>query len=165
MSAIAAGAGVAGAIGSSLTALLAQNAQRQRVDKDGASAGAISGAGTNGGGFATHIAEALKAVGITDPAKVQDLQSQIQAAIKDASKNGKPSRQAIKDAVNGVLKQNGIDPTKFEAALQSQSAKARGAGGHHHHKGGDKTVADPAADPTRASNLALDPGSLVDIAA
>jgi hypothetical protein len=149
-------------VGSSLHALLAQQNQRQRIDGD------RGGQGPGGAQFASRFAAAAKAVGV-NPGKVSDLQSQVQAAIKDASKNGPPSQQAVRDAVNGVLKQNGIDPAKFEAALQSQ-----GAGTRHHHRVGGASHAKTSRDGATSASQTLvgslnaqetGTGSLLDVAA
>lgn len=80
--------------------------------------------------FKSRVEDAAKAVGV-DPAKIPDLVKQIQDAVEQArssvGSSGDP-RSAIRDAVDGVLKQNGIDPAKFRSALE----KSGRAHGHHH---------------------------------
>ena len=77
----------------------------------------------HGGG--KEVASALQSLGI-DTTKAADIQKQIDAAVKAAQQNGASAtsgsdpRAAIKDAIDGALKQNGIDPLKFEAAIRSQ---------------------------------------------
>jgi hypothetical protein len=83
----------------------------------------------------SEFASALQSAGV-DSSKVGDIQSQIDAAIQSVRQNGGSSgtdqRTAIKDAVDGVLQKNGVDVSKFDAALKAQHA------GHAHrgHKGG-----------------------------
>ncbi|MGH7241970.1 MAG: hypothetical protein ACREJD_00955 [Phycisphaerales bacterium] len=85
--------------------------------------------------------QALLAGG-ADSSQVQTIQSQIQQAIADAVRSGgttnsqRPNPSTIKDAVDGVLKANGIDVTKFSASLDASKAangsqKAHRHGGHH----------------------------------
>ena len=85
---------------------------------------------------------ALSALGV-DPSKASTIQSQIQQAIKDASSNSTSDsptdrRTAVQQAIDGVLKNNGIDPAQFKSQLQAQFQKT-GAGRHHHHHGGSST--------------------------
>lgn len=78
---------------------------------------------------------ALKAAG-ADPNKVQDIEKQIEdviASAKDNQTGSTDSRTAIRQAVADVLKQNGIDPAKFEQQLRAGHAGHRG---HHHRAGG-----------------------------
>jgi len=89
---------------------------------------------------------ALKEVGV-DPSKVPDIRSQIDAAVQAAlkSSSGTPGqdRQAVAAAVDGVLKQNGIDPMKFRTEMKSLEKNEHGHKGHRHHRGAGKT--DPNA--------------------
>jgi hypothetical protein len=85
----------------------------------------------------SDFASALQSAGV-DPSKVGDIQSQIDAAVQSVRQDGSTStsgtdqRAAIKQAVDGVLQQNGVDVTKFDAALKAQHA------GHAHRGGGAK---------------------------
>ena len=104
---------------------------------------------------------ALTAAG-ADPSKLPDLEKQIQAAVQSSRKNSDGTsdpKTAVGDAVNSVLKQNGLDPAKFDAQMASQRA------GHHHRRhgagGASSTGAStptaqllqPAADPDAAVNV------------
>jgi hypothetical protein len=119
-------------------------------------------------GFEAGIDAAAKAAGL-DSTQVsqlhQDIRSAVQSALKaDPSLKG----QSVKEAVDGVLKKYGIDPSK----LQSQ----RGAGKMRHHGGSKapKSTTDPddsdapqnATDQAVATLLkGLPSGSLVNVAA
>jgi hypothetical protein len=108
-------------IGSDPQALLAQRLQSLRVNQDSADHAAQREA---------EFESALKAAG-ADPAKLPDLEKQIQDAVQSAQQSASgstDSRTAVRDAINNVLKQNGIDPAKFEAQM-----KAQHTGGHRHH--------------------------------
>ncbi|MFO0786088.1 MAG: hypothetical protein U0573_07050 [Phycisphaerales bacterium] len=98
--------------------------------------------------------------GGADPSQVQTIQSQIQQAIADAVKNGgsqRPDTSTIKNAVDGVLKANGVDTAKFQASIDA-SHKAGGAkhkGGHHRH-GGSAPAIEPAPiqdDPSKGNQI------------
>ena len=109
-------------IGSDPQALLAQRLQSLRVDQDSADRAAQRKA---------ELESALKAAG-ADATKLPDLEKQIQDAVQSAQQNATgstDSRTAVRDAINNVLKQNGIDPAKFEAQM-----KAQHTGGHKHHR-------------------------------
>lgn len=113
----------------------------------------------HGGGakFKQAFAAAAAAVGV-DPAKIPDLQKQIQQAIQDARKNGGNGdpRQTIQDAVNGVLKQNGIDPAAFDDALKAQFQKMadqRKSGQSGNNVDPETIAAPPTTATTSASNL------------
>jgi hypothetical protein len=80
--------------------------------------------------FDSAFAAAAEAVGV-DQSKVGDLQKQIDKAVADAKQNGSggDSRQAVGQAVDSVLKDNGIDPAKFHDAMKAQFQKMRAQGG------------------------------------
>ena len=104
--------------------LLAQQLDRARAGQN---------AGDGAAKWKAAFESALKNAG-ADPAKLSDLEQQIRDAVESARQNssGSPDqRSAVRDAVNNVLKQNGIDPAKFEAEL-----KAHHTGGHRHHRHG-----------------------------
>lgn len=97
-----------------------------------AGAFSLSGAGqasAGGRGHAQRKADfesALTAAG-ADPSKVSTIESQIQAAIKSARSGASDSgnsRAAVQTAIDTVLKNNGVDASKFQAAIRSQ---------HPHH--------------------------------
>jgi len=74
---------------------------------------------------------ALKTAGVDD-SKVSGLMDEVQKAIdkvKSAGGTGN-QRDAIKQAVDGVLKDNGVDIQKFQAAMKAQHHH-----GHHRVKG------------------------------
>lgn len=154
-------------VGSSALSLV-QGLAKQRIDRDG----------DQGQGFAarfkSRIESAAKAAGV-DPSKIPTLESQIQDAIQKAQQSGAGDpRGAVQDAIDGVLKSNGIDATKFQAAL-----KAQGPGkAHHHHAHGAKGAQPKQASPYGSDGngdqdpliASLQPqatgtGTLVDIAA
>lgn len=99
---------------------------------------------------------AAKAVGV-DPAKIPDLIKQIQDAAQNATKNagetGDP-RAAAKDAVDGVLKKNGVDPAKFRSAIEAQGGKTHGH--HHGHRQGVAQAAGASPQP----DLSPKPGTI-----
>lgn len=77
--------------------------------------------------FKAAFSAAAQAVGV-DASKVDDLQKQIDDAVKTARKNsttGTDTRQAVRDAVDGVLKANNIDPAKFHEAMKTQMEALR----------------------------------------
>ena len=110
--------------------------------------------GPGGQDFSAHMKSdfeaAAKAAGV-DSSKVPDLLSQIQDAIKSATTgaDGTDPRAAVRTAVDGVLKQNGVDPAKFQSALKAQHTGK----GHRHHgvKGAGK------ADQGNAAPAATNP--------
>ncbi len=109
-------------IGSDPQALLAQRLQSLQVNQDSADRAAQRKA---------EFESALKAAG-ADPTKLTDLEKQIQDAVQSAQQSASgstDSRTAVRDAINNVLKQNGVDPAKFEAQM-----KAQHTGGHKHHR-------------------------------
>ena len=124
-------------IGSDPQALLAQRLQSLQVNQDSADRAAQRKA---------EFESALKAAG-ADPAKLPDLEKQIQDAVQAARQNAASSPDsctAVRDAVDRVLKQNGIDPAKFEAQM-----KAQHTGGHKHrrHVGAAQTGSATSATP------------------
>ena len=99
---------------------------------------------------------AAKAAGV-DPSKLPDLERQIQDAIAKARDGGQGDRQAVQAAVDGVLKNSGIDAAKFRSAMR--------AGGHHHRHGSapgpDGAIADESGGAASPAGM----GSLLDVAA
>jgi hypothetical protein len=103
------------------------------------------------------IQDALTSAGV-DPSNISDVAAQIKAAVQKAtqSTSGTPdqNRQAVTAAIDGVLKQNGIDPTKFQSAMQSERAAHRG---HHGHRGGNPgavgTTSNGTGIPSAANSL------------
>lgn len=72
-------------------------------------------------GFEQAFNAAAKSMGV-EPSKVDDLRKQVEQAVKevkDGSK-GRGTRQAVGDAIDRVLKDNGIDPSKFHEAMKTQ---------------------------------------------
>ena len=111
-------------IGSDPQALLAQRLQSLRVEQDSEDRAAQRKA---------ELESALKAAG-ADPAKLADLEQQLQDAVQSAQQSASGStdpRTAVRDAIENVLNQNGIDPAKFEAEM-----KAQHTGGHRRHRHG-----------------------------
>lgn len=92
---------------------------------------------------------ALQAAG-ADPTKLADLEQQIAEAVQKAREQSGSStdpRTAIRDAINGVLTQNGLDPAKFDAQMKTLRAT-----GHRHRHGGGliqpaSATTTPAAQP------------------
>lgn len=121
-----------GSVGSSSLSLI-QSLAQQRTDP------------SSGQGFAaqfkSRFESAAKAAGV-DPSKVPGLESQIQDAIQKAQQSGTGNRGAVQDAINSVLKSNGVDPSKFQAAL-----KAQGVGRAHHHRTGGAQGQSQQANP------------------
>jgi hypothetical protein len=106
------------------------------------------------------IQDALTSAGV-DPSNISDVAAQIKAAVQKAmqSSSGTPdqNRQAVTAAIDGVLKQNGIDPTKFQSAMQSERAAHRG---HHGHRGGKPGAVGTTANGT--SIISAAPNALTD---
>ena len=72
---------------------------------------------------------AAKSLGLTQD-QTDALRKQVDEAI-EAAKQGKAvpgARDTIKNAVDNVLKQNGIDPKKFHAALDKAHRESNGGG-------------------------------------
>jgi len=104
--------------------------------------------------------------GGADSTQLTTIQSQIQQAIADAVKNGgttagqRPDPSTIKNAVDGVLKANGIDVAKFSASLDASKAanggqKAHRHGGHHKagaHQGVPEVAPAPIQDDPSKGN-------------
>ena len=89
-----------------------------------------------GGGIPDEaFSQAAQAAGL-DPSKVDDVKSQIQAAVQQAiqGSSGGDRRAAVENAVDGVLKDNGVDPTAFKKQLQAAGRKHRAHHGHRPHQ-------------------------------
>lgn len=111
------------------------------------------------GDFDGSVSGAAAGTGSASGTKPGDLRAQILAALQSALGGLDPSaspadvRKTVQDTIQGVLKQNGLDP----------STVAR-RGHHHHHNGGGVAQAAPAdtmsqdpisADPTREQVLQM----------
>jgi hypothetical protein len=83
---------------------------------------------------------------------LDDLLKKIQDAVQSAKSgsDGPPDRNAIRDAVNQVLKDAGVDTNKID-----NDFKAAGHA-HHHHHAGAKSGQDSEIDPLLES-LGVDP--------
>ena len=71
--------------------------------------------------FMAQFEAAAKSAGV-DSSKLGDLERQVQEAVQNTLKAGGSGdkRAAIRDAVDSVLKNNGIDPGRFRSALETQ---------------------------------------------
>jgi hypothetical protein len=88
-----------------------------------------------------------------DPSQASTIGQQIHAAIqgvRDSATPGSDDRAAIKQAVDKVLTDNGVDPAKLDAARAKNAGKGRKHHGHHKHGGGTQpgTPTGPATAPT-----------------
>ena len=94
-----------------------------------------------------------------DPSKVSDIENQIHTAIQSARQSGgSDPRASIKQAVDKVLSDNGIDPAKFDAAAKSK--KGKGHKRHGHHKGTGNTTQPPSTPATNLSAAPLASGAV-----
>jgi len=144
------------AITSDLSSTAAQVGQLQQLAQNGK--GVHRGHHRHGGGeqFKAAFSQAAQDAGL-DPSKTDDLQKQIDAAIENARKNNTgsgDSRQSIQDAVDGVLKQNGVDVSKFHDALKARLQAARA---QHQSQG---AVRGNDADDAAPVVSSLTPGSV-----
>lgn len=103
-----------------------------------------------------------------DSSQVDSIQEQIQKAIADAVKNGgstngRPDPSTIKNAVDGVLKANGLDVTKFQSSIEA----SRQASGAHHARHGHRKPQASEEQPTAIQFAPEDPtkGNQIDTAA
>jgi hypothetical protein len=177
-------------VGSSQGSLYLQQLQNQRAQNDhdaddGGSSpvGAVQGQGGNAktglARFQARFEAAAKSIGV-DPAKLPDIEKQIQAAVEKAQQSASGTsgssdpRSAIRDAVNGVLKSNGIDPAQLDAAVKAQGAQEAKAGGVHRHHGGHRKNTSAASTQSAITAIDITPkdvqpgqttGTLVDVAA
>lgn len=80
--------------------------------------------GFGSGGAKKAAFESAAVAAGADPAKLSAIEEQIEAAIKQAKKSGRsaddPAR-AVRDAVDSVLEENGVDVKKFRNALRDQT--------------------------------------------
>jgi hypothetical protein len=76
------------------------------------------------------MTDALHAQNIDDET-VAEIQSAINNQIAQLKANGKVTRESVKYAVDGILKQYGVDVQKFEAYMQAHrpNGPAQNAGG------------------------------------
>ncbi|HEY7032601.1 MAG TPA: hypothetical protein VH482_14765 [Thermomicrobiales bacterium] len=88
-------------------------------------------------GPGARLDQALESQGITGTA-LTDLRSKIDDAVKQAKANGDGStdgREAVKSAIDQVLKENGVDVDKFQAAMRP--SHGGGPGGPFPSNGSD----------------------------
>jgi len=98
-------------------------------------------------GRGPQLDSVLQSLGV-DSAKIPALEKQIQDAAESARKGGGQDRTAVKQAVDNVLKSNGVDPAKFEAAVKTHAGKGRK---HHGHKGGGGSGVPAPSTPAQTS--------------
>lgn len=115
-------------------------------------------------GWKTNMDSVLQSLGV-DSSKIPTIEQKMhdaaQAAVKDGS-SGQDQRANVKQALDTVLKNNGVDPTKFDAAMKAKMGKGGKSGKHHgHHKGGAQGVPAPST-PAQTSISAL-PSAQVDV--
>jgi hypothetical protein len=92
----------------------------------------------------------LQSLGV-DSAKIPAIEKQMHDASESARKGGGQDHAAVRQAIEGVLKNNGIDPAKFDAAIKSHRR-----GKHHgHHRGAAPTQppSTPAVSATPAAQV------------
>lgn len=121
-----------GASGVAATTYATRAHRGHRVSSGG---GATDGSRPDRG---ARLDQALESQGITGSA-LTDLRSKIDDAVKQAKANGgdgsTDGREAVKSAVDQVLKDNGVDVEKFQAALRP--TRGGGPGGPPTAKGSD----------------------------
>ena len=117
------------------------------------------GSGANDGARAdrgARLDQALESQGITGSA-LTDLRAKIDDAVKQAKANGgdgsTDGREAVKSAVDQVLKDNGVDVEKFQAALRP--TRGGGPGGPPPPKDSDGGDADKDGDGASALTKTL----------
>lgn len=64
------------------------------------------------------MTEALQAQGFDDET-IAEIHAQVNDAVSQLKAQGSVTRQSVKYTVDGILKQNGVDLTKFEAYMQA----------------------------------------------
>jgi len=102
---------------------------------------------TNQQGWNARLEDLLKGAGV-DPTSLPALEKQIQAAAATAKQNATgDTKTAVKQAVDKVLQDNGIDPAKLQATTKPKTGKARKHHGHH-----PKSTATPAAGATTGAS-------------
>jgi hypothetical protein len=89
-----------------------------------------------------------------DPSKVSDIENQIRTAVQSAKQSGgSDPRASVKQAIDKVLTDNGVDPAKFDAAAKSKKGgKGHKHGGHHKGGGAGNGVPAPSTPATGAIN-------------
>lgn len=112
---------------SSVTQLLTQGSRRPDADDQNGTPEA----------FQKALATALQNSNV-DASKIPDLQKQIQDAVQQARTSAQDPA-SVRQAIDSVLKQNGIDPTKFHAEMR----KAMPRHGHRHAKTQPTTPTNP----------------------
>lgn len=90
------------------------------------------------------MSDALRAQDL-DEDSIAEIQQQINETIAQMKANGDVSRESVKYAVNGVLKQYGVDVNKFEAYMQA-----------HQPKLADKNAAAKGVAETEAAEQEID---------
>lgn len=106
-----------------------------------------------------QFGDVLQSLGV-DSAKVPALEKQIRDAAEAARQGagaGQDQHAAVKQAVEKVLSDNGVDPAKFDAAVKARAGKGRK---HHGHRGNAQGVPPPS---TPAQNVSATPSAQVDV--
>jgi hypothetical protein len=113
------------AISSDLSSTATQVAQLQQLAQ-GASGKTHAHHGHRGPGgaqFKQAFTNAAESAGL-DASKANDVQNQIDEALKNAKANG-ASRDSVQSTIDNILKNNGVDVDKFHEALKSEFDKQR----------------------------------------
>src|SRR5262245_36103503 len=103
-------------------------------------------------GWNPQMDSVLQSMGV-DPSKIPTIEKQMHDAAESARKGGGQDHAAVKQAIEGVLKNNGIDPAQFEAAMKA----GKGRKHHGHHK-----LAAPTQPPSTPAASAM-PSAQVDV--
>jgi hypothetical protein len=101
-------------------------------------------------GWNSRLDDLLKGAGV-DPTKLPALEKQIQDAANTARQSATSDpRAAVKQAVDKVLEDNGVDPAKLQAGPKTK--KGKGHRGHH-----PKPAATGSGVPAPATNGTTSP--------
>jgi len=103
-------------------------------------------------GWNAQMDSVLQSMGV-DSAKVPTIEKQMRDAAQSARQGGGQDHAVVKQAIEGVLKNNGIDPAKFEAAMKSQAGKGRKHHGHHQGVAPTQPPSTPAVNATPAAQV------------
>jgi hypothetical protein len=98
-------------------------------------------------GWGGGLDDLLQAAG-ADPSKVSSIAQQIHDAIqgvRQGAGDDADKKAAVKQAVDKVLQDNGVDPAKFDAAAKAGKGRKHRGG---HHKGGGQAQANTAVNGT-----------------
>jgi len=143
------------AISSVGTSTATQYAEQLRRRQDGTAGGTDFAAKMK-----SMFESAAKTAGVSE-SDIPSLMEKVQKAVDAAKSNGSKDPRAIKTAVDGVLKENGVDVEKFQAAMDAQRPQGGqrpsgpppaggpgGPGGAHGHHGGHKAEKADSTDDT-----------------